>query len=376
MKTCELQNQTVVKIEIGARSYNVHIGRDVQLGVGKQLKLLLPNSKFFIVTDENVAEIHLKKLIDTLKESGISCKTAIIAPGEGSKSFSVYEDLCERILAAKLDRSDAIIAFGGGVVGDIAGFVTSTLKRGINLVQIPTSLLAQVDSSVGGKTGINTRHGKNLIGTFYQPLVVFADTKLLESISKREFKAGYAEVVKYGLINDENFFSWLEKNWNAIFAGGKELDEAVAYSCQSKASFVRQDEKESGMRALLNLGHTFGHALEVATKYETNHLIHGEGVAIGMCMAFEYSEKLNLCQNNDTQRVKDHLAAVGLPTSLNQIPCELPPAEEIMNHIYQDKKVNQGNLKLILVRGVGQAFIENEIEQEHLLNFLKEKIAA
>jgi 3-dehydroquinate synthase len=279
------------------------------------------------------------------------------------------------VLAARIERNDAVIALGGGVIGDLAGFAAGIVRRGVRFVQIPTSLLSQVDSSVGGKTGVNSRHGKNLLGVFHQPDLVLADTAILDTLSPREFRAGYAEVAKYGLIDNSAFFEWLEKNWKQVFEGGPERIEAIAVSCQSKADVVVEDEREMGRRALLNLGHTFGHALEAATQYDSARLVHGEGVAIGMVLAHEFSARLNLASPDDAKRVEAHLKAVGLPTRMSEIPGELPGAEVLLDVIMQDKKVKGGRLTFILTRGIGQSFVADDVPSSEVLSFLKEKLA-
>lgn len=272
-----------------------------------------------------------------------------------------------------MQRNDAVIALGGGVIGDLAGFAAGIVRRGVRFVQIPTSLLSQVDSSVGGKTGINTRHGKNLVGVFHQPDLVLADTAVLDTLSPREFRAGYAEVVKYGLIDKPDFFFWLEKNWDDIRTGGPARIEAIATSCQAKADVVVADEKENGVRALLNLGHTFGHALEAATNYDSKRLVHGEGVAIGMVLAHQFSARLNLASPDDAARVEAHLKAVGLPTTMKDIPGELPPVETLMAAIAQDKKVKGGKLTFILTHGIGQSFVADDVASSEVQSFLSEK---
>ena len=277
-------------------------------------------------------------------------------------------------LAARLERGDAVIALGGGVIGDLAGFASGIVRRGMRFVQMPTSLLAQVDSSVGGKTGINSGHGKNLVGVFHQPQLVLADTEVLDTLPPREFRAGYAEVAKYGLIDRPDFFAWLEKNWQEIFSGGPARTQAIAESCRAKADVVARDEYETGDRALLNLGHTFGHALEAATGYDSERLVHGEGVAIGMALAHRFSSRLNLCSMDDALRVEAHLKAVGLPWRMADIPGSLPDAERLLAYIAQDKKVTRGALTFILTRGVGQAFIARDVPSSEVLSFLKENL--
>jgi 3-dehydroquinate synthase len=277
-------------------------------------------------------------------------------------------------LSEKLERGDAVIALGGGVIGDLAGFAAGIVKRGMRLVQMPTSLLAQVDSSVGGKTGINTEHGKNLVGVFHQPVLVLADTGALDTLPEREFRAGYAEVAKYGLIDRPHFFSWLEANWREVFSGGAARVEAIARSCQAKAEVVARDELETGDRALLNLGHTFGHALEAATGYDGARLVHGEGVAIGMALAHRFSARLNLASPDDAARVEAHLRAVGLPSRLADVPGGLPGAERLMGYIVQDKKVRRGALTFILTRGIGEAFVARDVPASEVLAFLERNL--
>lgn len=309
----------------------------------------------------------------SLGESGIEAVSLILPAGEKTKSFEHLIPVCEAILGARIERNDAVIALGGGVIGDLTGFAAGIVRRGSRFIQIPTSLLAQVDSSVGGKTGINSAHGKNLIGVFHQPDLVLADTAALDTLSPREFRAGYAEVAKYGLIDKPEFFEWLEKNWQAVFAGGPARIEAIAVSCQAKADVVAADERENGRRALLNLGHTFGHALEAATDYDSKRLVHGEGVAIGMVLAHEFSARMNLASPDDARRVEAHLKTVGLPTRLADIPGALPPADRLMEAIAQDKKVKGGKLTFILTRGIGQSFVADDVPSSEVLSFLTEK---
>ncbi|EBU7498135.1 3-dehydroquinate synthase, partial [Salmonella enterica subsp. enterica serovar Typhi] len=285
------------------------------------------------------------------------------------------QTLVDAILAARLERGDVVIALGGGVIGDLTGFAAGIVRRGMNFIQAPTSLLAQVDSSVGGKTGINTARGKNLVGVFHQPKLVLADTGALDTLSPREFRAGYAEVAKYGLIDQPDFFAWLEANWQAVFAGGPERVRAIAVSCQAKADVVARDEFETGDRALLNLGHTFGHALEAATAYDSARLVHGEGVAIGMALAHRFSARLNLASPDDAARVEAHLRAVGLPTRIQDIPGALPDAGQLFQFITQDKKVTRGALTFILTHGVGQSFIAKDVPASEVVGFLENMLA-
>lgn len=297
----------------------------------------------------------------------------VLPAGEKTKSFKHLITACDKVLEARVERNDCVIALGGGVIGDLSGFAAGIVRRGVRFVQVPTSLLSQVDSSVGGKTGINSRHGKNLIGVFHQPDLVLADTDVLDTLSEREFRAGYAEVAKYGLIDKPDFFAWLEANWTSVFTGGPARIEAIAKSCQAKADVVVADERENGQRALLNLGHTFGHALEAATAYDSSRLVHGEGVSIGMVLAHEFSARMNLASPDDARRVERHLKEVGLPTRMSDIPGDLPPAESLMDAIAQDKKVKSGKLTFILTRGIGQSFVADDVPASEVISFLREK---
>jgi len=368
-------DSVTVPVSLGERSYDILIGKGLVDRAGVEVAKRLKGARVAIVTDENVAKAHLERLTASFNQAGIEATPVIVAPGEKSKSFATLETVTNAILAARLERGDALVAFGGGVVGDLSGFVAGIVRRGMNFVQMPTSLLAQVDSSVGGKTGINTAYGKNLVGVFYQPQLVLADTDVLDTLSPREFRAGYAEVAKYGLIDRPDFFAWLEKNWQDVFAGGAARTEAIAESCRSKAAVVARDERETGDRALLNLGHTFGHALETATGYDSSRLVHGEGVAIGMALAHRFSVKMNLAGVEAVERVEAHLKAVGLPTALSDVPGGLPPAEKLMDYIAQDKKVARGALTFILTHGIGQSFIAKDVPPAAVLEFLKERLA-
>ena len=360
-----------VHVPLGARAYDILIGDDLLETAGKQLKALFPGRRFGIVTDSEVEREQLPRLVRSLAEAGLGYATIAIPNGEASKSLTRLGEVVEALLEARLERGDMVIALGGGVIGDLAGFAAAITRRGMDFVQVPTTLLAQVDSSVGGKTGINSPHGKNLIGAFHQPKLVLADLKALETLPPRQFAAGYAEVVKYGLIDDEPFFFWLEENQRDIFSGGPARAEAVARSCAAKTRFVLADEKETGVRALLNLGHTFGHALEAATGF-SDRLLHGEGVAIGMVLAHGFSAKFGLAPSQDTGRIAAHLKSAGLPTRLADIPGELPGTDVLMNAIAQDKKVVRGALTFILTRGIGQAFIERNVEAAAVAAYLDE----
>lgn len=362
-----------VRVDLGDRSYDILIGPGLIAAAGSEIASRLKGRKVAVITDENVAPRYLDQLMASLKDRDIEGVSLVLPAGEKTKSFEHLIPVCETVLGARIERNDAVIALGGGVIGDLTGFAAGIVRRGSRFIQIPTSLLAQVDSSVGGKTGINSPHGKNLIGVFHQPDLVLADTDVLDTLSPREFRAGYAEVAKYGLIDKPDFFAWLEKNWQAVFSGGVARIEAIAVSCQAKADVVAADERENGQRALLNLGHTFGHALEAATEYDSTRLVHGEGVAIGMVLAHQFSTRMNLASADDATRVEAHLRAVGLPTRMSEIPGRLPPAERLMDAIAQDKKVKGGKLTFILTRGIGQSFVADDVPSSEVLSFLREK---
>lgn len=365
-----------IGVALGARSYEVLIGPGLIGNAGAAIGAVLPRRKVAVVTDRHVAALYLAPLRESLRRAGMDAAEIVVPPGESSKSFGQLQSVVEAALEARLERGDAIVALGGGVVGDLAGFAAAVTRRGMKLVQIPTTLLAQVDSSVGGKTGINARLGKNLVGAFHQPTVVLADTEVLDTLPPREFSAGYAEVVKYGLIGDADFFSWLEANRQAVFAGGAARVRAIAESCRSKARTVAADEQEQGERALLNLGHTFGHALEAACEFKSERLIHGEAVAIGVVLAHEFSVAEGLAPAADTERVRVHLGAAGLPVRIGDIPGPRISAEELMRHIAQDKKVSRGRLTFILTRGIGRAFIADDVPPEKIRAFLEKQLAA
>lgn len=363
-----------VRVALGARSYYIAIGPGIIEQAGQRLAQMVPGARCAIVTDTNVAGHYLEQLTANLAASGIAATPVTLPPGEKTKDYDHLRNVIEAVIAAKLERNDFVIALGGGVIGDLTGFAAAIVRRGMNFVQIPTSLLAQVDSSVGGKTAINSPQGKNLVGAFYQPRLVLADTNVLDTLSKREFRAGYAEVAKYGLINDAAFFDWLESNMDAVMSGGQARVQAVATSCSAKAAIVARDEHESGERALLNLGHTFGHALEGITGYDSNVLVHGEGVAIGMVMAHAFSARMNLCSPDDTHRVASHLEKAGLPTNLSSIRNHIDSVESLMNFIAQDKKVSRGALNFILTRGIGEAFVAKDVPAAELRAFLTQQL--
>jgi 3-dehydroquinate synthase len=368
----------VVPVSLGPRSYDIVIGRGVIATLGARIAELRPAAKAFIVSDKNVAAHAMAAARSALTRANVATSEMVVAPGESSKSYPVLQQLCEAILDAQIERGDLIVALGGGVIGDLAGFAAAVVRRGLDYVQVPTTLLAQVDSSVGGKTAIDSRHGKNLIGAFHQPILVVADTALLDTLPEREFRAGYAELVKYGLLGDAGFFSWLEAHWRDIFGASSPhnsaREHAVAVACRAKAAIVGRDERETGERALLNLGHTFGHALEAAYGF-SDRLLHGEAIAIGMVLAFEFSARRGLIAAAEAERVKRHFGEVGLPTSPSAIGGPLPGVERVMELIGQDKKVKRGMLTFILVRAIGSAVIETGVQEREVREFLNEKLA-
>ncbi|MGB7241900.1 MAG: 3-dehydroquinate synthase [Sulfitobacter sp.] len=363
-----------VTVDLPGREYDIEIGPGLLADAGTFIAPMLQQPRVAIITDQNVARLHLDALTAGLSAQGIEALSLVMMPGEGTKSWDSLKLCLGWLLDQKIERNDVVVAFGGGVIGDLAGFAAATLRRGVRFVQIPTSLLAQVDSSVGGKTGINAAHGKNLIGAFHQPSLVLADTDVLNTLSPRDFLAGYGEVVKYGLLGDLDFFEWLEANGMALAAGdGAAQTQAVKRSVAMKAGIVTRDETEQGERALLNLGHTFCHALEAATGY-SDRLLHGEGVAIGCALAFELSARLGLCSQEDPSRVRAHLAAMGMKTDLSDIDGELPDAAGLLNLMGQDKKVVAGRLNFILARGIGQAFVTDEVPHDAVLSVLHDAL--
>lgn len=363
----------VVPVSLAERAYDIVIGRDVIATLGARIKALRPNAKVAIVTDATVANHHLAAVEDILTSSGIAHSAIVVAPGEGSKNYATFETVCEAIIAARIERNDLVVALGGGVIGDLAGFASASVRRGLDFVQVPTSLLAQVDSSVGGKTGINSRQGKNLVGAFHQPILVIADTAMLDTLPPREFRAGYGEVAKYGLLGDADFFAWLETNWRDVYAGGGAREHAIAMCCRAKAAIVARDERETGDRALLNLGHTFGHAFEAGAGY-SQRLLHGEAVALGCVLAFEFSERQGLVGGNSVARVRAHLADAGLPTRPGDVEGGVPDADRLMDLIAQDKKVKRGKLTFILARAIGEAFVADDVDPAAVRAFLQERI--
>jgi 3-dehydroquinate synthase len=367
-----------VDVALGDRAYDIVIGRGVLESLGARVAALRPGVRTAIVTDRTVARHWLEQTERSLTEAGIPTSRVIVEEGEVSKTYAGLEKVSEALIAARIERNDLVIALGGGVVGDLAGFAAAILRRGVDFVQVPTSLLAQVDSSVGGKTGINSPQGKNLLGAFHQPVLVIADTSVLDTLSPRQFRAGYAEVAKYGVLGDEAFFTWLEANYGDIFAGGAAREHAIATSCRAKAAIVSRDERENGERALLNLGHTFGHALEAATGF-SDRLFHGEGVSVGMVLAAEFSAKLGMISEASAARVEHHLASVGLPTHLQDIAGfaqeGLADADALMALMAQDKKVKRGKLTFILLQAIGRAVVANDVEPSLVRDFLQQKLS-
>lgn len=367
-----------VDVALGDRAYDIVIGRGVLASLGERVAALRPGVRTAIVTDRTVAKHWLEPTEASLAAAGIPSSRIVVQEGEISKTYAGLEQVSEALIAAKIERNDLVIALGGGVVGDLAGFAAAILRRGVDFVQVPTSLLAQVDSSVGGKTGINSPQGKNLLGAFHQPVLVIADTAVLDTLSPRQFRAGYAEVAKYGVLGDEAFFASLEKNHLDILKGGAAREHAIATSCRAKAGIVSRDERETGERALLNLGHTFGHALEAATGF-SDRLFHGEGVAIGMTLAAQFSARLGMIGEADAARIERHLIEAGLPTRLQDIAGfaqeGLADADALMALMAQDKKVERGRLTFILLKAVGRAVIAKNVEPAPVRDFLQEKLA-
>ncbi len=368
-----------VHVDLAGRAYDIFVGRNILSDAGRLIASLAPQAACAIVTDRNVKNHYLDPLIRSLDQHSIRHSEFVLDPGEQSKSIKVFSQLCDDIIAAKFERTDLVVALGGGVIGDLAGFAAACIRRGMRFVQIPTTLLAQVDSSVGGKTAINSSHGKNLVGAFYQPSLVLTDIATLDTLADREFRAGYAEVVKYGLINDVNFFYWLEQNQSEIFARGPALAEAIRISCAAKAAIVARDETEQGDRALLNLGHTFGHALETLAKYDTNVLVHGEGVSIGLACAARFSVHLGHMNGQDAARICAYLESCGMPTRIQDIDIDIARTwdrDAVLEAMYQDKKVAGGRLTFILMKSIGQSFIARGVEAHVVREFLHEDMKA
>ena len=367
-------NRCRVEVPLDARAYVIHVGAGLIDEAGPEIAKIAPGAKCAVVTDANVAPLYLDRVSASLLRAGLVATAIVCPPGESTKSYAEFARVSDALIAARIERGDIVVALGGGVIGDLAGFCAASLRRGVRLVQIPTTLLSQVDSSVGGKTGVNSPHGKNLVGAFHQPSLVLADSGALDTLSTREFRAGYAEVVKYGLIDDRKFFETLEARWREVFSGGPARAEAIATSCAAKARFVVADETEQGERALLNLGHTFGHAFESLTHYDSARLVHGEGVAVGIACAFRFSRQLGLCPGQDVERVVAHLVAVGLPTRIRDIPGLEADADAILSAMRQDKKVERGRLTFILAKGIGETFIARDVDEASVRGFLNQDL--
>jgi 3-dehydroquinate synthase len=361
----------IVPVPLGGRSYEIHIGAGL---LGRAGELLKPFARGVapVVTDENVARLHLQPFMESLRAGGIDARAIVLPPGEETKSFTGLEKLTRELLGLGVERGGLIVALGGGVIGDLVGFAAGVLKRGVDFAQVPTTLLAQVDSSVGGKTAIDVPEGKNLIGLFHQPKIVLADVSVLSTLPRRELLAGYAEVAKYGALGDGKFFAWLEGHaLNALNGDDTKLGRIVAHCCRMKANIIARDEHESGERALLNLGHTFGHALEAAANY-SGALLHGEAVAIGMVLAFRLSERLGYSPGEDTARIVRHLKTVGLPTSIGDIAGERAPPDRLLEYMGRDKKAVDGRVKFVLVRGIGRAFVSTDVPLDAVKALLAE----
>ncbi|MBL4693454.1 MAG: 3-dehydroquinate synthase [Magnetovibrio sp.] len=355
-----------LRVDLGDRSYDIVVGQELLKRANTWIVPALTRPRAVIITDENVARLYLKDLVNNLRSADIRVDSITLPAGEQTKSFAQFEALSERLLEMKVERTTTLIALGGGVIGDLVGFTASTTLRGMPFIQVPTTLLSQVDSSVGGKTGINTRFGKNLVGAFYQPKLVLADTDVLTTLDRCQLLAGYAEVVKYGFIDDLDFFEWLESNAQGLLDGDMDKRQyAILTSCRAKARVVAEDERELGKRALLNLGHTFGHALEAETGYNSN-LLHGEAVAIGMAMAFDISKQLGFCTAQDVERAISHMKQLGLPTDFSTLNTIGWTADVLLNHMSRDKKVEGGKRTLILPKGIGETFITSEVHTDDL----------
>ncbi|HEY9080945.1 3-dehydroquinate synthase [Magnetovibrio sp.] len=365
-----------LRVELGERSYDIVVGAGLIAQAARWIVPVLKRPRVVVITDANVAPFYLPPLLASLRDADVQCDAITLPAGEQTKSFAQFESLCESVLELRVERSTTLIALGGGVIGDLVGYAAASILRGMPFVQVPTTLLSQVDSSVGGKTGINTRHGKNLVGAFCQPKLVLADTAALNSLDRRQLMAGYAEVVKYGLIDDPDFFEWLEANAQALIDGDMDKRRrAILTSCAAKARVVAEDELESGKRALLNLGHTFGHALEAETGYG-GALLHGEAVSIGTAMAFDLSQRLGLCSGQDRGRVTAHFSAVGLPMDLRALDTAKWTADILLDHMSRDKKVEDGKLTFVLTRGIGAAFITRDIAANDVRALLDDWLAS
>jgi 3-dehydroquinate synthase len=366
-----MQTSSLLTVGLGPRAYDIFVGRDLIASADRHFGELIADRHVIIITDTNVAPLHLAPLIGACQQSARRCDSLSVAAGEASKSMSVLSALLEDILALGVDRDVVLIALGGGVVGDLAGFAAASLMRGVDFIQVPTSLLAQVDSSVGGKTGVNAQAGKNLIGVFHQPRAVLIDTATLDSLSARELRAGYAEIVKYGLLGDAAFFEWLEGHGSAVLERDPAaLTHAIVTSCAAKARIVEADELETGQRALLNLGHTFGHAFEAVAGYDGT-LLHGEAVAAGMGLAFDLAAEMELCSGQDSVRAKAHLRANGLAASVGELPVRETPTDQLIALMQRDKKVRKGEMRFVLPRGIGNSFVCDNVSTASLHKILE-----
>ena len=363
-----------VRVDLGERSYDILIGEGLLARAGALIGPFVSQSRVFVISDETVWSLHGEALRAGLSANGMTAIETVLPAGEGTKNWAQLGEVLDWLLAQGAGRDDALIAFGGGVIGDLTGLAASLMKRGMKFVQMPTTLLAQVDSSVGGKTAVNSGHGKNLVGAFYQPKLVIADTQILKTLPERERRAGYAEIIKYGLINDRPFFDWLSDHGTDVLAlEPAAIAEAVAVSCRSKAGIVAQDEREGGVRALLNLGHTFGHALEAVNGYRPN-LLHGEAVGTGMVLALRYSARLGLMTAGDAEIAAGLIAQSGLETVLSRVPGGPYDAEALVQAIQQDKKARAGKLPLILAKGLGESFIYPDADLQDVQAFLTEEL--
>ncbi len=368
-----MMSQTV-EVGLDGRSYEIRIGNNLIERIGEEIAPCLARPRIAAIADENTADLHLGRLRDSLKKSGIECAALILPSGESTKSWKKLQETVEWLITERVERRDAVLALGGGVTGDLAGFAAAILRRGVRCIQVPSTLLAQADSSVGGKTGINSPAGKNLIGAFHQPKLVICDVGLLRTLPRREFLAGCGEVAKYGLIRDKEFFLWLESNVSSLHSDSPGVvAEAVRRSCEIKAALVSEDEREQGERALLNLGHTFGHALEAAAGY-SGRLLHGEAVAIGCCLAFELSCRLGFCGRNDVSRTAAFFRSLGMKTAIHEIRGGMPSVDELVMHMRQDKKVISGRLRFVLARGIGDAFVTDQVDSAALRRVLEDSL--
>lgn len=370
-----MKSDRTIRVDLGARSYDVVVGAGLLAEAGARVAPFAPGRRAAVIVDETVSALHLPKLMEGLQRAGIEAHAIVLPPGEGQKSFLGLELLSERLLAMGLERRDLVIAFGGGVIGDLAGLTAGLLKRGLDFVQIPTTLLAQVDSSVGGKTAINATAGKNLVGLFHQPRLVLADQDVLDTLPLRERRAGYAEIVKIGLINDPAFFAWCEREGLRVVAGGAGsrdvVAHAIAVAVEAKAKIVAADEREAGVRALLNLGHTFAHAIEAEAGMD-GAILHGEAVGCGLSLAFGFSAKLGHCDASVAARVSKHLAATGFETDISRLPGGPFAPDRLVDAMMHDKKNEGGALTFILARGIGEAFVARDVAPDAVHTFLRE----